>query len=486
MKELSQIVSRKLITGIYLSVILPLLVIGLTYFITQTGATSAILVLVALFGSVFAVLAILVPVIGYYTAVIFAFFMFDLDRLAGTGIPVGTVMDIMIYLTFVGVLLRKIAIKESFWKNCYHPIVFAYIVIIAYSIIEMFNPLRAPLDVTFNIFRRFISLMLFFYCSIQFFTDRKAILRFVKIFFAFALIAGLYGCYQEWFGYPRYEMNFILSDPIKEGLYSLDNGNYRKFSSFSGPTDFGLLMAASVLVGIVLWLNQKSNWKRTALYISGIIVLALAMSYSGTRTATFMLTIGVVLYILMTLTDKRTLIFSCLFGAGFVFLIYGPIYGNATINRLRSTFEFSEEASLQVRDVNRRRIQPFIHSTPLGGGLGTSGFGSAKYNPDHPLADFPPDSGMLRMAIEYGWVGFLIQCLTYFLVVQQGIHAYYRSKFKENKVLFLAATVLLFGYIVAQYAQVAIGFVPGAFAVYAMMAVIIRLRQIELSSEPIK
>ena len=51
------------------------------------------------------------------------------------------------------------------------------------------------------------------------------------------------------------------------------------------------------------------------------------------------------------------------------FVLFAPIYGNGTINRLRSTFQISTDASLQVRDVNRHFIQPYSYSHPIGGGI---------------------------------------------------------------------------------------------------------------------
>jgi putative inorganic carbon (HCO3(-)) transporter len=185
---------------------------------------------------------------------------------------------------------------------------------------------------------------------------------------------------------------------------------------------------------------------------------------------------------MMTLSNKKTLIFASTFAVIFVFIIYGPIYGNPTVNRLRSTFDLQTDESYKVRDINRHSIQPFIASHPLGGGLATSGFNSGNYVPNHPLANFPPDSGLLKNAIEYGWVGLLLLYITYICVLQQGIHAYYRSNHPRNRVLFLGAVIALFGYMVAQYAQIAIGMIPGTFFVYALIAIIIRLRQIELQT----
>jgi putative inorganic carbon (hco3(-)) transporter len=462
-----------------LMVLLPLIMIGITYVIATVGQTAGYMVIVAAIGLVVAAIAIMFPQVGFYFSIIFSFFLFDIQRFLMTDVPLGLFVDLLVYITFVGVILRKIQRNERFWKDCYHPIVFIYIIVFLYSLMELFNPMGAPLSITLPLFRRFVSLMIFFYCCIQLFEDRESIVRFIKVFFVFALIAALYGCYQEWFGYPAYEMRSIQSNPHGERLLSLGGGKYRKFSFFASPTDFGILMSACAVMMLIFLINIKMIFQKRILVFLGMALMALAMSYSGTRTATMVLVLEVLLYIIMTLSNRRTLVFAALFAALFVFIVYGPIYGNTTVNRIRSTFDLSDDDSYQVRDENRKSIQPFIYSHPLGGGMATSGFNSGQYVPDHPLAGFPSDSGLLKHAIEYGWLGMIVLYITYIIGLQQGIRAYYRSRNRHNKTLFLAAVIGLFGYIVAQYAQIAVGMIPGAFLFYALLAMIIRLRQIE-------
>lgn len=471
------------ITNIALLVILPLLMVGVAYFISTFGNVAGYAIMCGAIGVVICGITLFFPFVGYYFAIIFSFFLFDIQRFLQVELPLGTVVDIVIYLVFLAIILKKIQLKERFWKNCDHVIVFIYVIVLLHSIIEIFNPMGAPWSVSFNIYRRFLTMIIFLYCSIQLFETRENITRFLKIYFAFVIVAALYGCYQEWFGYPAYEMRSILSNPQGERLLSLGGGRYRKFSFFASPTDFGLLMSASVLMLLVFFLNGKFNVKRRIYLLIGMVICALAMSYSGTRTATMTLVIGIMLYILMTISNRRTLIFTSIFAALFVVLIYGPIYGNPTINRLRSTFDLSEDESYKVRDVNRHSIQPFIYEHPLGGGLGTSGVGSSAYVPNHPLADFPSDSGMLRNAIEYGWIGIIVLYITYVVLLQQSVHAYFTSRNKKNRLLLLAAALALFSYMVAQYAQVAIGMIPSVFLIYALLAMVIRLPQMESESQ---
>jgi putative inorganic carbon (HCO3(-)) transporter len=470
-------------TNVALMVVLPLVMVAIAYFISTFGNVAGYAIMCAAIGVVICGVTVFFPFFGYYFAIIFSFFLFDIQRFLRVDLPLGTFVDILIYLVFLAIIFRKIQLKEPFWKYCYNMIVFVYVLVLLYSVIEIFNPMGAPWSVSFMIYRRFLTLIIFLYCSIQLFETREQMIRFLKIYFIFVMIAALYGCYQEWFGYPAYEMRSILSNPQGERLLSLGGGRYRKFSFFASPTDFGLLMAACVLMLLVFFLNGKFKMKKRIYLLAGMVLCALAMSYSGTRTATMTLVIGIMLYVLMTIANRRTLIFTSVFAALFVFLIYGPIYGNPTINRLRSTFDLSEDESYKVRDVNRHSIQPFIYENPLGGGLGTSGVGSSAFVPNHPLADFPSDSGLLRNAVEYGWVGIIVLYITYIVLLRQSVHAYFSSRNKKNRLLLLAATLALFNYIVAQYAQVAIGMIPSVFLIYALVAMVVRLPQIEFESQ---
>ena len=480
---MTQIQKHKSHAPLYLMLITLPLALGAAYFIAQSYTTSiAYLVVIGILGFAVSLFSILFPVFGFYFTIIVSFFIFDIIRFLRVDMPVGSIVDAMMFLTFLGVLLNKLIRKESLWKNCRSPIVFLYLLLILYTIIEIFNPNGGSLVLYFLIIRRVITLFLFFYCAIQIFSELRDIHQFFKIFLVFSLIAALYACYTEWFGLPKYEMDYILANPLGEKLASLDNGNYRKASFLSDCTAFGLIMSASAAIMLAFLLELKNSFYTKLLFVLSIIFTLLAMSYTGTRTAIIMFIMEIALYIMMTLNNTKTIIFSGIFIAFVVIIVFGPIYGNTTINRIRTSFLFSKEESMKVRDVNRHSIQPYIYDHPIGGGLGTTGLISVEYNPNHPLAGFPTDSSLLRIALEYGWVGLLLQCLIYFIILQQGISAYFRSNNRQNKTLILASTMGLFGYIVAQYSQVAIGPIPGAFLFFALVAIIIRLRQMDQST----
>lgn len=502
--------SRPSRIGLILQVLLPLIALGAGVVISRLEVPLAMLLIMGVVGLGASVFMVIYPEFAFYTTIFVSFFIFTVQRALNSDAPIVMSIDVMVWVTFLAVLVRKGVHKESLAKYCKSPIMLLYLIIIFYQAFEYFNPNGGSTELYFLLMRRFATLMLFLYCALQIFTDLKAIDRFFKIWMFLCLICAIYACYEEWIGMPRFELAYIQSDPLRERLAALDGGNYRKSSFLSGCTDFGLLMSATIGMALVFWLKikpaeKKPAWERVGiswisrlkggstgknkkeklagmskrLMLLNIILMALAMAYSGTRTATLMLIVEVALYLLMTVNERKTAIFGGVFILLFAVIIFGPSYGNGTIRRLKSTFELKSEESLAVRDVNRHYIQPYIYAHPIGGGIGTTGVMFIQYNPGHPLAGFPTDSGLLAIVLEQGIIGLVLQCLCYFVILQQGVYGYYKSRNPKHKIYYLAAIMGLFGYIFAQYAQIAIGQIPGGFLFLALSAVIVRLRQMD-------
>jgi cell division protein FtsW (lipid II flippase) len=207
------------------------------------------------------------------------------------------------------------------------------------------------------------------------------------------------------------------------------------------------------------------------------VFLALGMLYSGTRTTTIMLPTGIALYSLMTIRNKTTLITLFVSFLVATFLMIAPIDSPA-LNRMRSTFN-SEDESLNVRDENRHFIQPYIYDHPLGGGIAASGVEGMRFNPDHPLAGFPPDSGLLKIALDMGWIGLALTVIFYLMILYTGIQYYYRMHNEEYKKYIIAITTSLFSVMVTQYSQVSIGQIPNALFFYGAIALFKRLLEFD-------
>ncbi|HWK04086.1 MAG TPA: O-antigen ligase family protein [Puia sp.] len=482
MKSITHTVSPSKMKTYLLLVLLPLLAVGFSCMMVKAGNVPPLFFIVAIIGAAVAIFSVIYPEFGFYVALMVPYFIFDAIRFFNTDLPVGSAIDAMVWITFIGVVLKMRANRVPFWTNCNNIVFFLYLFIQGYYFIEYFNPNGGSIALYFAILKRNVSILLFLYCALQLFTDLKAIQRFLTVWLFLSFLAGAYACYEEWMGLPKFELNYILADPLREALSSLDNGDYRKSSFLSGCTDFGLSMAGTIVIALTFFLGLKTSRNRKLFLLISAILMSMGMAYSGTRTATFMLTLEIFLYIFMTITERRTFVFAAFFGVLFLFILFAPIYGNGTINRLKSTFQLSSDESLQVRDVNRHYIQPYIYTHPIGGGIGTTGVVNYVHNIGHPLAGFPTDSGLLNIVLEQGWIGLLIVCFSYFIFLKLCVQSYYRSDNPRFKVIYLAISCCIFGFVFAQYAQIAIGQVPNGFLFAGLMAIVIRLNSIEQSA----
>lgn len=421
------------------------------------------------------------PHFGFYATTLTGFLLFYLQRLLNIEEGLGVIFETLIYASFAGTILQRIVRKQSLLPNLKHTVSILFLVFFTYVLLEMFNPNGASMSGNLLFLRKSTQFILIYFTALNLFTSYKEVRNFFRFFLILSILCGMYGCYQEWFGLTQSEMEFVYADTNRKLIYVLNNGNIRKFSTLNDPTAFGILMAVTSLFGFILMLNAKRILVKAAL-LAGTFFMVMAMSYSGTRTAFFTFTIGMVMYVLMTINNYRTIILVPFAVIAFVFILFAPIYGNNTLNRIRSTFKISDENkdnSLEVRDNNRKSIQPYIYSHPIGGGLNTTGVPGTQNNPGHALAGFPSDSSLLKIALETGWIGLILQCIIYFVIVRTAVKGYFRTINSEIKAYLLAATVVIFASIVSQYSQVAIGPIPECIFYYSIVAVVARFSNIK-------
>jgi putative inorganic carbon (HCO3(-)) transporter len=316
------------------------------------------------------------------------------------------------------------------------------------------------------------SILLYIVCF-RMFCSFKELKRFTIFWLVISMIVALYGFYQEFIGLTNFEMHWITSNPERYKLYFIWN-NMRKFSFLSDPSAYGLYLSMSALACLVLSLGPFKSGFRILLAICGVLQL-MAMSYSGTRTAIAMAAVGIVFYILLTLKDRKTIIATV--AAGFVgaILFFGPFYGG-TMNRIRSTFNPEDDPSMEIRDKKRVRLQKYVQSHPIGGGLFTTGVNGLRYSPGHELSQgWDADSGYLLIGLELGSIGLLLFLVFFFLVMVKGINNYYSINDPLLKTINLAYLVPLFALSVAHFTQDAMFTKPMNLVVIAAYAVIVKI-----------
>jgi putative inorganic carbon (hco3(-)) transporter len=467
---------RKGRDGWLLSMLMPLAM--LLGYLLATKMVVGIGLFAGLIGLAILITCMLSVETGLYINIAYSFFVCHFSRqFFNYDIPVGIGSNVLIIATFLGLFGKKYNVRKDYYQFVKSPVIVLFLINMAYLGIELFNPLMHSFDGWFTTIRALVTSALLLFLAYCVFDNYASIRRFIIIVFVFSALVGLYGCIQQWHGLFDYELWWVSADPVRFGLIFI-GGDFRKFSTMGDPTGFAIVMSSCAAFFIVL-LTGKWSFRKRLLLLAGIVVMVLGMAYSGTRTGNAMLLGGILMFIMLTIQKAGTRLFLVLGGLVFLAVMFGPFSGNATIYRFRSTFSGSKDESFNVRELNRRYIQPYIYRHPIGGGLGTTGAYGAAVNPGHELAGFPTDSGYLRKALETGWIGLLLVIALYYTVIRAGIRGYFQCTNERVRLIYAGATACMFSFYVAEFAQDSIGQITDMVVYYPMIAIILRLKDFD-------
>jgi putative inorganic carbon (hco3(-)) transporter len=450
--------------------LLLLVSVGIAYLIVNNGIVMGPIAVVAVAG-VFLLGAILKNYrVGFYFLFAMGMYMFYLDRIVHIPMPLGVVYDALAALTFIALFIHNKEKRD--WTLFKNPITIAFVVITMYQLMQFFNPNAVSHVAWLVTLRNNVSFLVYVVCF-QLFSTVKDANRFTITWIAMAAIVAVYGLYQEYVGLTDFEWAWMNASPDRIGLY-LIWGKLRKFSMLSDPSAFGLFMAFSCLSCVVLAMGPFKTTYRIGLGVLAFVMF-LSMSYSGTRTAMAMVAIGIAFFIVMTLRNKKTIMAAGALVIVLTGVMLGPFY-SGTIIRIRSTFNPSDDASMAVRDNKRVRLQSYILSHPIGGGLATTGQNGVKYSPGHYLAGgWDPDSGYLLTALEMGWIGLIIFQVFFFMVMLKGINNYFALEDPLLKTLTLTYIVPFLALSVAHFTQDAMFQKPVNLLVIVTYAMVVKI-----------
>lgn len=453
--------------------LLLLISVAVTYLIVNFGVVTGVLVLVLFIGIMVTAVVLRNYRIGFYFVFLMGVFMFYVDRIIDLTFPLGTVYDALVGLVFFSLFMDS---KRRDWSLFRNPVTIMFLILIAYQVLQLFNPSANSVVAWLVSLRNNISFLIYVICF-QLFSSLKEVKNFTMVWLGVAVLAALYGIFQKLFGLLPFEIRWMNAVPERIDLYIIW-GQLRAFSFLSDPSSFGLFTGASALGAMVLAMGPfKARYR--LFYALMMVILLVAMSYSGTRTAIALVAVGIAFYITIMLHNRKTLVAAVVlvfFGA---ILMFGPFYGG-TMTRLRSTFKASDDPSMAVRDYKRLRFQEYIQTHPIGGGLYTVGKNGARYSNGHELAgQWDPDSGYLLTALETGWIGLLIFMGLFFVVLLQGINNFFAMKDPVLRTYILVYIVPFMALSVAHFTQDAMFHKPTNIVVYATYALVIKIRSFE-------
>lgn len=454
-------------------------------FLTSEVNFTLTFVILATIGSLAIIIACLkYPIFGVYFTILFSAVFAIPGRVLTIKSPIGILTEVFTYLLIASILGRSFNVRKESMLLLRSPIFICLCLVFGYYALEIFNPEASQTKVAWFFFvRKQISYLFFFFITFVLLNSFEKIKFYLKFWVILAFIIALYGVKQQWFGLANFEKVWIQGNSTLRLLY-FQGGFLRKFSFLTDPAAFGIICVTFGLFCLIVALRSTRPLLKYSLYLITLF-LFLGSFYSGTRTCNLMIIAGLCAYGLFTINEKKTIylmIASVVLGA---ILVLGPLRNNPVLDRVKSTFAGSNDASAKLRDINRHNIQPYIRLHPMGGGLNTSGNEGVLYSPTHRLAGFPPDSGYLKILLEQGWIGFALNLMLYFFILKTGIDTFHQAKSFTIKNVSIAITTAMFALIVGQYSQISISQYPLILFYYSALGILIKLAKYDFDESKI-
>lgn len=435
------------------------------YILKSYGYKGGIIPVVLSIGILFVYAVLRLPRFGVIALLVMAYFIMYIISMGITEFPLGTIMDGMLALLVVGFF-----IQQKYYRNFAvfnNPISYLILVWIIYNLIQVFNPNSASQLAWVYTIRSVAVIMLSYFIFSYYIISVKFVKTIIKVWLALSVFAAFYAMKQEYIGFFAFEERDHY-DPLIQSLLFID-GHWRKNAIFSDPVSFSYNMVVSSLLCIGLMTGPLSLKKKVILGFC-VVLFLYVMLFSGTRAAYVLVPAAGLLFLIIKL-NKYLFLGAIIVGMGMFVLVNIPT-GNVTLYRFQSAFKPNNDASYNVRKANQKRIQPYIQSHPIGGGLGATGVWGKRFAPNSFLAQVPPDSGYLRVGMELGWIGLLIICTIMFTGLYMGIKNYFNMRDPELKSICFSMVLIVFAIVIANFPQEAIVQFPLNVFFYLFLALI--------------
>lgn len=272
--------------------------------------------------------------------------------------------------------------------------------------IEVFNDtcnLGIDIGAWFNGFRLMaIQLVWILLVFSVYVSNPKVLMTYIKLWALFSLFSAIWTYKQIYIGMTDTEK--LWMETRGRSTHILQAGTLiRYFSTFSDAANYGCHAAAAAAAFIIFGVTNR--FKRAKLFFLLVAAAVIwGMFQSGTRTAIFCLGAGLVVYIFLSKSVKIAVPFSIIFGFFAFILIFTTIgQGNQQIRRMRSAFD-KNDASANVRDINKEAMKKYLRDAPWGIGIGMAGNVPAN-NKYAKLSTIPPDSEYVNIWKLTGTIG---------------------------------------------------------------------------------
>lgn len=405
------------------------------------------------------------PIIGLYTAVIFGFILLGIGRYV-RGVQVGLAMDGILILTYVALIFNRFNDRVD-WTPAKKDITFLSLLWFGYSLFEIINPEARSLEAWFSGRGVALYMLLIVPLTLLFVDSNRKMNYFFIIWGIFSMLATLKGSMQINFGVDSWEQQWLNDGNAKTHILF---GKLRAFSFLSDAGQFGANQAYTAVVATILVMAQK-GWFKKSFFIIVALTAFYGMMISGTRGAISIPLAGFSTFFILRKNKGVMISGFFLLLIVFVFFKYTSIgQGNETIRRMRTAFD-PNDASLQVRLENQRKLKVYLATRPFGGGIGLGGVKAQRYLPNAYLSQIATDSWYVLIWVEQGVVGLVLHLfILFYVILKSSYRIIFRIRDPILKLKMAALTSGMAGVMVASYGNAVLGQMPTSMLIYVSMA----------------
>jgi hypothetical protein len=445
--------------------------------ITQMGMGGALVLITLPFILLYFYLLFRKPITGLWASIILGFVLLGLARYIGSDIQIGLGMDIVLVLTYVAIIIKHFYDK-GIWKPAKNDVTLLAAIWLGYSILEFFNPEAQSHAAWFSGMRGISLYMMLIIPLVLIFIDNVRKLDFFfTLWGIFSILVSLKGIMQITIGPDPWEQLWLSTSA---GQTHIIWGQLRAFSFLSDAGQFGANQAYSAVVALIVAFAEKKRGRRMFFLLVAALGIT-GMFLSGTRGAISIPLAGFAFFFI--LRKSGTLMISGTLLLLFVLVFFKFTYigqDNSFIRRMRSAFN-PNDPSLQVRIENQKKLSVYLATRPFGGGIGHAGVKAKAFLPDAFLSNIATDSWYVLIWAEQGIVGLVLHLFILFYILIKGSYKImFRIRDPILKLKMAALASGMMGVMVASYGNAVLGTMPTSLLIYTSMALMLNTEKLDI------
>lgn len=324
----------------------------------------------------------------------------------------------MLQLILLGIAIID-ARQNPHFEKCINIMLLALVIWCSFCTLEILND-TCDMGIDITAWYQGVRLMAFqllyiFLVFSVYISSPEILKKYIVLWALLSLFSAIWTWKQQNIGLTTSETNFMYGRG--RSTHIIQGGTLiRYFSTFGDAATYGCNAAASAVAFLIFGITSKIKKEKIFFIIVGLLVIK-SMFASGTRTAIFCILAGFSVYIVLSKSFKIAIPSAIVGILFFCFLAFTNIAnGNQQIRRMRSAFS-KNDASSNVRDINKATIRKYMKDAPWGIGVGLAYQKVPANNKYNRMATIASDSEYVDIWIKTGRIGITIFIITMLMML---------------------------------------------------------------------